>query len=198
MPADDRVNPDALGDDFGQRDTGEGRADDHVRPDRGTTDVVGARIGAQVVDVILQFVRLLAVALALAALAGPTATEGEVRAIALLALLTLPLYGGLLEGLWNGQTVGKRLVDVRVVDRDGRTPSVGQALVRNVPAVVLFSWATTAVALAAIATDDRRQRLFDRPLGTYVVDASPGPARDAADWRSAGSGGSGPSTGSRR
>lgn len=160
-----------------------------IRPDGDTTDVVGARIGAQVVDVILQFVQFLVVALALAALAGPPATESEIRGYASLAVLTLPLYGGLLEGLWNGQTVGGRLVDVRVVDREGRSPSVGQALDRTIPAVVLFSWVTTAVGLAA--ADDRRQRLFDRPAGTYVVRPGPTGTADTTDWRSSDSGGSG-------
>lgn len=141
---------------------------DTVRPDRETTDVVGARIGAQVVDLVLMFVQVVLVAFALVVLARPDRTEGA-RALAYVGVLTLPLYGGLLEGYWNGRTVGKRLFGIKVVDRRGREPSVGQALGRNLPAVVLFSWVTTAVALAAIATSERRQRLFDRAAETYVV-----------------------------
>jgi uncharacterized RDD family membrane protein YckC len=60
-----------------------------------------------------------------------------------------------------------------VVDSQGKTPSLGAALLRNVPAVIVFSWLTTAVALGAIAMDDRNQRVFDDVAGTYVVDASP-------------------------
>lgn len=151
-------------------------------PDRDNTDVVGRRIRAQVVDVVLQFVQLLVVGLVLSWLADPSSSE-EVRAWVYVGALTLPLYGGLLEGLWNGQTVGKRLAGIRVVDRRGGSPTVGQALVRNVPAVLVFSWLTTAIALAAIATDDRRQRLFDRPPDTYVVDAGPGRAGGTRNWR---------------
>ncbi|NHN59130.1 MULTISPECIES: RDD family protein [Halorussus] len=140
------------------------------RPDRDSTDVVGSRIGAQVVDLILQFVQVLAVTAALASLFRP---EGEAAARGLVGLgfLTLPLYGGLLEGTWNGQTVGKRLAGIRVVSRRGRDPSLGQALARNLPAVVLFSWLTSAVALAAIAMSERNQRVFDGIAGTYVVRA---------------------------
>ncbi len=172
-------------------------ASETVRPDGETTDVVGERIGAQVVDVVLLFVQLLVVGLGLAWLLGP-ATSAGVRGLVYLGALTLPLYGGLLEGLWNGQTVGKRLFGVRVVDRDGGSPSVGQALVRNVPAVIVFSWLTTAVALAAIATDDRHQRLFDRPAGTYVVEARSTGTRRTGTRRGTGSRRRVGSTGERR
>ena len=140
------------------------------RPDRDSTDVVGSRIGAQLVDLVLMFVQVLAVTFALGTLLRPEG-ESAVRGLVGLAFVTLPLYGGLLEGYWNGQTVGKRLVGIEVVDRRGDHPSVGQALARNLPAVVLFTWLTSAVALAAMAMNDRRQRVFDGVAGTYVVRA---------------------------
>lgn len=139
-----------------------------IRSDRDTTAVVGARIWAQLVDLVILFVQIGVVGVALARIVRPD-TEGGVTGLTLVTFLTLPLYGGLLEGYWNGQTVGKRLLDIKVVDVRGTDPSVEQALVRNFPAVVLFSWLTTVVALAAVATSDRRQRVFDRAANTYVV-----------------------------
>ena len=141
-----------------------------VKPDRDTTDVVGARIGAQIIDLIVMFVQMLAVALGLVFLIRPE-TESAARGYVFLSFLTLPLYGGLLEGYWNGRTVGKRMLGIKVVDRRGEAPSFGQAFVRNLPAVILFSWVTSAVALAAMAIDDDRQRVFDGVAGTYVVRA---------------------------
>jgi len=138
-----------------------------VEPTRESTDVVGARIGAQVIDMILQVVQLLVVAFLLDMVLAPR--PGQAQALAGLAMLSLPLYGGLLEGYWNGQTVGKRALGIQVVDRRGNEPTVGQALVRNLPAVILFSWVTSAVALAAIATTETNQRVFDDVAGTYVV-----------------------------
>lgn len=44
-------------------------------------------------------------------------------------------------------------------------------MIRNVPAVVLFGWLPTFVALAAIAVSEYRQRLFDTAADTYVVRA---------------------------
>lgn len=142
--------------------------DDRVRPHPDTTDVVGARIGAQVVDTVLLVLQTVVVVVGLVVLFEPNDPD-TARDFTFLAFITLPLYGGLLEGYWNGQTVGKRLLDIKVVDGRGRDPTFGQAVLRNVPAVVLFSWLTTAVALAMIATDDDRQRLFDLVAETYVV-----------------------------
>ena len=144
---------------------------DRVEPTRDTTAVVGPRIGAQIVDLVLMFVQMFVVTMALALLVRPERAEA-VQGFAFVGLLTLPLYGGLLEGFWNGRTVGKRLFGIRVVDRRGDDPSLEQAFLRNVPALILFSWASSAVALAAMAMSDRRQRVFDRAAGTYVVRAS--------------------------
>lgn len=160
--------------------------EDRTPPDETTTDVVGERVGAQVIDTVALFVQVVVLTVALAALLRPS-SEGAVRGLTFLTFLTLPLYGGLLEGYWNGQTLGKRAMGIKVVDGSGAEPGFGPALARNVPAVVLFSWLTTVVALVAIATDDRRQRLFDRTAGTYVVDAAGGP-RDVPDRDRRGTG----------
>ena len=133
-----------------------------------STDVVGARVAAQVVDLVCLFLQVIAVTVVLGLAFSPE-TESELRGYIVLGFLTLPLYGGLLEGFWNGQTVGKRMLGIKVVNSRGDEPGFGQALVRNVPAVILFTWISTAVGLAAIAINDRRQRLFDEAAGAYVV-----------------------------
>lgn len=154
-------------------------SDDRIHPTPDTTDVVAARIGAQVVDVLVTFAQLLLVAFLLLELSNPGPST-EPGGFVFLAALTLPLYGGVLEAYWNGQTLGKRLTGVRVVDSYGATPSFGAAALRNLPAVIVFGWLPALVALAAIATDDRHQRLFDRVAKTYVVDAN-APPTDASN-----------------
>ncbi|WP_435143559.1 RDD family protein [Halobaculum sp. P14] len=133
---------------------------------RDRTDVVGGRIVAQIIDVIAMTVQILVVAVALGALLGGSGT-GPVA----VGILTLPLYGGLLEGYWDGQTLGKKFVGIRVVDRRGGDCSVGQAFVRNLPAVVMPGWLVYLVALASMAASDTRQRVFDRLAETVVVRA---------------------------
>ncbi|PSQ01162.1 RDD family protein [Halobacteriales archaeon QS_4_70_19] len=151
-------------------------SDTHVKPTDRTTDVIGARVIAQTIDIVITFVWLIAGVGGLSALVGPP--EGGAAGYVLFSALTLPLYGGLLEAYWNGQTIGKRLTGVRVVDSYGSTPSFGSAALRNIPAVIVFGWLPALVGLAAIATDDRHQRLFDRVAETYVVDTHAPPTDD--------------------
>lgn len=148
-----------------------------IPPDETTTDVIGKRVGAQIIDTVAVFVQLILVVLLFAVLLRPD-SEAGVNGLAILGVFTLPLYGGLFEAYWNGQTLGKRAMGIKVVDDRGAEPELGAALSRNLPAVVLFSWLTVVVALVAIATDDRRQRLFDQAAGTYVVDATVGRRND--------------------
>lgn len=131
------------------------------RPGRRATDVVGGRIGAQIIDVIAMTVQLVAVATLL----------GGGRGGFFLGLLTLPLYGGLLEGYWNGQTLGKKALGIKVVDARGGKVTVGQAAIRNLPAVIMPGWLVYLVALASMAMTDTRQRVFDQIAGTVVIRA---------------------------
>lgn len=145
------------------------RASTRDPPRPGNTDVVGARIAAQIVDMIVMFGLLLVVLFGLFAALEPGPGAG--RALGFVAAIAVALgYGTVLEGGWNGQTVGKRMLDIKVVDRTGDEVGFPSAFVRNVPAL-FGGWLTWLVGVAAIAVDDRNQRLFDQVAGTYVVGA---------------------------
>lgn len=138
-------------------------------PDRRATDVVGRRIIAQIIDTVLMFVQMIAITIGSVYLLG-VETESGLEGMFFLSTLTLPLYGGLLEWQWNGQTVGKRLTGIQVVDSDyGTEPIAYQTFTRNLPAILWFSWITVAVGLASMAMSDQRQRVLDRAAGTCVV-----------------------------
>lgn len=136
-------------------------------PSRYDTDVVGKRVLAQIVDLVLSFGLLVGTMVLVGTGLGRPAPE----AVFVVSPPVLVLYGGLLEGYWNGQTVGKRAVGIRVVDETGEPITVQQAFVRNVPAVVIPGWLAYLVALASMASTERRQRLFDLLARTVVVDA---------------------------
>jgi len=134
------------------------------RVDRDDTDVVGARIVAQVVDTIAMTIQLIVVGVFFATTLG-TGPQGGV----FLALLTLPLYGTVLEGYFDGKTIGKMLVGIKVVKVSGDPCGPAGAFVRNIPAFVAPGWLAYLVALASMAASDIRQRLFDRMAETTVV-----------------------------
>jgi len=68
-----------------------------------------------------------------------------------------------------GKTVGKHLVDIRVVADDGSPPSLRAALVRNVLRLVDWLPLFYAVGIVALFVDDRHRRLGDRVGETLVV-----------------------------
>ena len=79
-------------------------------------------------------------------------------------------YGGLFETYYNGQTPGKRLMQIRVVSVDGQPIGGLQAVLRNVlreidaqPAYLYL------LGLLAATMNDRCQRLGDLVCGTMVV-----------------------------
>ncbi|GAB3691686.1 hypothetical protein GCM10028857_29370 [Salinarchaeum chitinilyticum] len=132
------------------------------------TDVVGSRAVAQVVDWIVAIVVTFGVALLLLE-TGVQPTRG---AFGLIAGTSAFLYNALLEGFWGGQTVGKRLVGIRVRGQRGSDVSVGQAFIRNIPAIVSPGLLLYLVALLSIAMDDKKRRVFDHAAGTIVVRGS--------------------------
>ncbi len=118
--------------------------------------------------------------------------EFAVRAVTgplLVAAFLLYWFGtALLEAFWNGQTIGKRVLQLRVIGADG-TPLAGwQAVVRNLFRLLDFQpllrlswlpeplasspWLMTpmgTVGLFATASNSRFQRLGDLAAGTIVV-----------------------------
>lgn len=89
-------------------------------------------------------------------------------------------YGALLEALWNGQTIGKRLFHLRVIDESGLPLRIGQAWVRNLMRVVDALPFAYLVGGIAMLSSSIMQRFGDRAAGTIVVREAPlgAPAAD--------------------
>lgn len=138
-------------------------------PEAEISDVLWERVLAGLIDYAVLFVLMFAVGISWTLLLGP-GPSGDVIGHPYLTWATLPLYGGVLEGLWNGQTIGKRVMGIAVVDRYGGDPGVGRATVRNLPAAFLFGWPLTTIAVLSIAATDKNQRVWDLLAGTYVVE----------------------------
>ena len=79
-------------------------------------------------------------------------------------------YGAFCEGLFNGQTVGKRAIGIRVVSERGVPISGAQAVLRNlvgsVDGLLPFFYQT---ALVSMLLSPKFQRLGDLAAGTMVV-----------------------------
>jgi uncharacterized RDD family membrane protein YckC len=82
-------------------------------------------------------------------------------------------YSALFEGFWNGQTIGKRLFHLRVIDQDGLPLRMEQAWVRNLMRV--FDALPLAYLLGGLSvlSSSVMQRFGDRVAGTLVVRQTP-------------------------
>ena len=121
------------------------------------TDVLGRRLGAGLVDVLV----VLIIFLGLGAALGGATSEGTSVGVQVRGLEAL-----------TGQTIGKRVFGVRVVRvEDGGPPSAGRialrTLLRIVDGILLYLVAVVLV----LATGKRRARLGDLAGRTSVVRA---------------------------
>lgn len=80
-------------------------------------------------------------------------------------------YFVLLEWLWQGQTVGKRMYGLRVIRDDGAPAGFIAVLIRNLLRIVDFLPAFYGLGLLMVIVTPRSQRLGDMAAGTYVVRA---------------------------
>lgn len=78
-------------------------------------------------------------------------------------------YGMLCEWMWRGQTLGKRVVHLRVIDERGLPLSFSQVVLRNLLRTVDALPLAYLVGGASMLLSSRAQRLGDLAAGTIVV-----------------------------
>jgi uncharacterized RDD family membrane protein YckC len=126
------------------------------------------RFFAYLIDLtLLIFLVLMATILALILALGSFSGIGP--ALVAYFLLTWG-YGAFCEGVFNGQTLGKRLVGVRVISEMGVPLTGAQAVLRNLVGAVdgLFPF-FYLLGLSSMILTRRFQRLGDLAAGTMVV-----------------------------
>lgn len=91
-------------------------------------------------------------------------------------------YGALLEGFWNGQTIGKRLLHLRVIDQTGLPLAIEQAWIRNL--MRIFDALPLAYLVGGISalSSPLMQRFGDQVAGTLVVRQTPLALRTEEYW----------------
>lgn len=138
------------------------------------TDVLGRRIGAGLIDLLIAFFVL---GTLVAALTGELkADDGEVGwqldgGPALVLLLVALAYYFVTEAFWGGRTVGKRLLGLRVASADGGAAGPGQIALRTLLRTIDGIGFYLVGLVAVLATGRRRQRLGDLAAKTRVVRA---------------------------
>lgn len=91
-------------------------------------------------------------------------------------------YSIFFETIWNGQTPGKRLIKIRVVQGDGSPVTFMQVLVRNMLTIIDQLPFLYAVGMVAVLVTRRNQRLGDLAAGTVVLREKGGSAPPVIDY----------------
>jgi uncharacterized RDD family membrane protein YckC len=138
---------------------------------------VGSRFLALAFDLLVQgacIALLVAVALVVRWIAAlqftSTALGPWTAAIVLAAAFTIyTAYFAVFETVWSGQTPGKRLVGLRVIDVSGRPITAYAAILRNLLRIADQLPGFYAIAIVSVLVTRRHQRLGDLAAGTVVV-----------------------------
>jgi uncharacterized RDD family membrane protein YckC len=142
------------------------------------------RVLAAIVDLGIVLAGSVVILFAADALSGDA---GEIRGALGAVILGWALYYHFAMESGDGQTVGKKLMKLRVVLADGRPAGMREIAVRTVLRVVDGIGAYIVGLIVMLVTGERRQRLGDLAAGTKIVDASapplapPAPAFEAFD-----------------
>jgi len=98
---------------------------------------------------------------------------GIIIAVIVYAVLFV-FYDLIFEIFMNGQSIGKRIMKIKVISLDGGQPRVGQYFMRWLFRIVdfLLTW-PGLVALIAAAVNDKTQRIGDMVAGTILIRTVP-------------------------
>jgi uncharacterized RDD family membrane protein YckC len=136
---------------------------------------LGTRALAYLVDLALLFAVALVAYFAFTfavpdVLAAATGLSSLARVAGLLAIFSvLWIYWTATEIFWNGQTVGKRLLRIRVVRRDGSPVGVLESAIRNLLRFVDFLPLCYPLGLFTMLVDPQHRRIGDLVAGTVLV-----------------------------
>jgi uncharacterized RDD family membrane protein YckC len=103
---------------------------------------------------------------------GALSHTGEKWLIAGLILIHFLMYWGyftLFETLWNGQTPGKRLLKIRVIQRSGRQITFFEAMTRNLLRIIDALHGFYLIGVITMLSNHQHQRLGDLAAGTLIV-----------------------------
>jgi uncharacterized RDD family membrane protein YckC len=144
---------------------------------------VGSRFVALLLDYLLQAATVVLVSLIIALIVYSSHTSpapatpppgGAAEKWAMAIVIAIPFllewtYFALFEAFWRGQTPGKRIMKIRVIQQTGRPVTLIESLGRNLVRVIDMLPGFYVVGLISMFVTKRQQRLGDLVAGTLVV-----------------------------
>jgi len=131
----------------------------------------GTRCMAALIDYTLLIIILIALDyLFFRTITKPELSSGGLAAfVVLLQFVVVTFYHLILEFFWNGQTPGKRLIGIRVVQANGLPLTASGAVIRNLVRLVDFLPIFYGVGMVMMFATKHSQRLGDLAARTVVI-----------------------------
>lgn len=95
------------------------------------------------------------------------------RAIILIGIAVLFLYHFVMEVFADGQSLGKKLLKIKVVKLNGSEPRVSDHLLRTIFLLVDFLFTAGILGSVLIISSGKKQRLGDIAAGTALINKTP-------------------------
>ncbi|HJU46438.1 MAG TPA: RDD family protein, partial [Chitinophagaceae bacterium] len=131
---------------------------------------LGERVVARILDMLVIIAYAVVFAIIIANVVRNTENMAWVLVIAFLPILFYDLVS---EVVMNGQSVGKRIMHIKVISLNGARPTLGQYMNRWLFRLVDFSLTGGVCALITVAASLRKQRLGDMVAGTTLIKTRP-------------------------
>jgi uncharacterized RDD family membrane protein YckC len=93
----------------------------------------------------------------------------NISAVNLLILVPILIYHLFFEVVMNGQSIGKKLIGIKVIGEDGGRPALHQYLIRWLIRPFDFIASFYLVGLLTVVLSRKNQRLGDMAAGTLVI-----------------------------
>ena len=132
----------------------------------------GERILARLIDYGL-FVLIFILGLIVGSMTGGINSELTIGVLIIIYAVLYVFYDLACEVFMNGQSIGKRVMKIKVASLDGARPSLSQYLLRWLFRIVDFSLTGDVCALISIAVSDKSQRVGDMVAGTTLIKTNP-------------------------
>lgn len=134
---------------------------------------LGERVSARLIDLGI-FIALFIVFAITFSVSGILGGDSVTIIVLVIVYLTgFVFYDLLFEIFMNGQSIGKRILKIKVISLDGAQPSIGQYFIRWVFRIVDFLLTSQVGALVAVAVTPNKQRIGDLVAGTTLIKTIP-------------------------
>ena len=133
---------------------------------------LGERIAARLIDIGL-FIAVFVIIMFALGMNGLLRGGSSIPIPLIIYAVGFVFYDLLCEIFMNGQSIGKRIMKIKVISLDGAQPSIGQYLIRWVFRIVDFTITQWLGALISVAVTENKQRIGDIVAGTTLIKTIP-------------------------